>query len=271
MVIESFKEFCYTLWYDVPKAYYFYKSGKEIETKGKIGTDKIFYFSKKHTEEKKHDWNRPNITCEEPQPFYTKENFCLSNDKEWLPPPYKEVFKNDIFIYEKPILTVNNKTTKEWGGRYNYLDLEYIKKIIKIFGDNYQIVYIKPPIGESNRYQQDPVGYFDIKEYEFFEKHHPEIVYSQKLMQEYPDKSFNEIQMMLLANSEHHIATAGGEAAIASYFGGDLFIYRHPNCQSSNRGVWKTDSYLKRFSNISIFGYDDKELLLQESKKRWIN
>ena len=40
-------------------------------------------------------------------------------------------FKNDIFIYEKPILTVNNKTTKEWGGRYNYLDLEYIKKIIK--------------------------------------------------------------------------------------------------------------------------------------------
>ena len=74
---------------------------------------------------------------------------------------------------------------------------------------------------------------------------------------------------MVLANSNHHISPAG-DSVVPSYFGGDVFMYNCPDCNSKNRGVWKTDSWLKKLSGANIFGFNSYEELLNECIKRWL-
>lgn len=270
--VEAFDEFGFILWYYLPVAYHQYLEGNLKSTKSKIGTLPVFYFSPNHTELNKH-FDPPIL------PKYLKGEFgnvCygLNSPKftntEWTPPPLKEFYKNDKYVYEKPILTIHNKNTKEWLYHpENYFNSEILEKIINTFKNDYQIVYIRPPENPHKFKLQRDKGQttVNIRDKEVIKKY-SEVIDIEDLL-ENSDKSYNEIQFMLLANSNHHI-TPAGDAVIPCYFGGDVLIYNCPRCKSSARGVWKTGSWMEKLSGSKIYGFNNYNELLNNAKNKWL-
>lgn len=273
MKIECFDEFGYILWYYAPVAYDAYLKNNLEFTKSKIGTKPVFYFSENHHEESKH-FDPPLLN----KILYPHENnlSCYSHkgpkfiDKNWTPPPYKEFFKNDLFVYDKPILTINNKNTKEWDKfPYNYFNSEILDKLFNLLKKDYQIVYIRPPDDNVKyKFQRDiGQGRVNIGDKELLLKH-PEVIDIETLLSE-TNKNYNELQFMLLSNSEHHI-TPSGDAVVPSYFGGEVLIYNCPDCNSSDRGVWKTGSWMEKLSDSKIYGFNNYDDLFNDVKNRWL-
>jgi len=264
MNITTYNEFCFIIWHYTPIAYDLHLKGKLTSTNSKIGTSPLFYFSPNHTESKVHNWHMENY-----QPYYQLDDVKIKDG--WTPPPYKEQFKNDKFVYDKPILTINNKSTIEWErGLFNYFNLESLDRIFEEFSEDYQIIYIRPPHGDTQSYQHDQgVKTMDIGDIQLIKEKYPNIITIEDLITENPDLSYNELQMSVLANSDRHIAAAGGDAAIAAYFGGDLLIYRNKSAPSTNRGVWRTGSYLRLFSGSNVIGCDTYDDVLKQARSLW--
>lgn len=271
--INAFDEFGFILWYYAPVAYHHHLNDKLNSTKSKVGTLPVFYFSKNHIEEPKH-FDPPLLQrILQPIEHYTS---CYTHNgpkfinHNWTPPPYKESFKNDTYIFDKPLLTIHNKNTKEWSQHpHNYFNSEILEKIINTFKNDYQIVYIRPPENPDKFKLQRDNGQttINIGDKEVL-KRHSEVIDIEDLLKN-TDKSYNEIQFMLLANSNHHI-TPAGDAVIPSYFGGEVLIYNCSNCNSANRGVWKTGSWMEKLSGSKIYGYNNYDNLLEDAKSKWL-
>jgi hypothetical protein len=270
--IEAFDEFGFILWYYLPVAYHQYLEGNLKSTASKIGSGPVFYFSPNHTEVNKH-FDPPllhhYLTTEHKNVCYGLNSPKFTNDK-WTPPPLKEFYKNDKYKYDKPILTIHNKNTKEWGRHpHNYFNSEILEKMFITFENDYQIIYIRPP-DKSDDYKlqiDTGQGTLDIGDKEVL-KRHPSVINIETLLHE-TDKTYNEVQFMVLANSEHHL-TPAGDAVIPSYFGGDVFIYNCPRCISASRGVWKTGSWMEKLSGSKIYGFNNYNQLLINSKDKWL-
>jgi hypothetical protein len=273
MKIEAFDEFGYILWYYAPISYDAFLKGKLISTKSKIGTKPVFYFSENHTEDEIHyDPPRLKKTLQPIEHFtscYKIEGPLFIKDN-WTPPPYKKIFKNDVYVYDKPILTINNKNTKEWGQHpHNYFNSDFLNKIFTELKSKYQIIYIRPPDKSENFKLQKDTNQIslDIGDKEILAKH-PEVIDIETLLLK-SDKVYNEVQFMILSNSDYHI-TPAGDAVVPSYFGGEVLIYNCPNCNSSNRGVWKTGSWMEKLSGSKIYGFNNYDNLLNYVKTNWL-
>lgn len=263
--INAYDEFGFILWYYVPVAYYHHLNGDLISTNSKLGTGPVFYFSDNHNENKLHN----EVAFRGATECYKSGAPGFTSDK-WVPPPYKEQFKNDEFEFDKPILTIHNKNNTEWSGSgiFNYFPPKVLDSLFKEFKNTYQIVYIRPPVnGEKFNLQKDSSQRIvDIGD-EILLEMHPEVIWIGDILKD-DDRSYNEIQFMLLANSDRHIAPAG-DAVIPSYFGGDVLIYNCPNCNSANRGVWGTDSWLKDLSGSKIYGFNNYNTLKEKAIELW--
>ena len=265
-IIETYEEFGFMLWYHLPIAYHFHIKNKLKKTISRIGTKAVFYFSPNHEEIRRNDSNfrKFQICYTHNQPEFTKSG--------WAPPPLKKHYKNNIIKFNKPIITIHNKNTLEWGnsGIFNYFNSEALDKIFKLFYDTHKIIYIRPvDNGESVKLQKDDgQNTIDIGDLRLIKNKYPNVLWIGDMFEKYKVESYNELQFMILANSEMHIASAG-EAVIPAYFGGDLLIYGCPNCNSKNRGVWKTDSWMKLLSNCKIYGYTNYNQLLLKAKELW--
>lgn len=262
MIIEAYDEFGFILWYHLPKAYDAYLKSKLEVTYSKIGTNPLFYFSKNHYEIEQHsELFKYHKECY----GYNKPSFAESN---WSPPPLKQKYLNDTFKFSKPILTIHNKNTIEWErGIYNYFDNKILEELIIKFKDNYEIIYIRPPYDNMFQYQKDSnQKIVDIKDNEILQKYN--ILSITDILESNPSYSYNLVQFMILANSDKHISPAG-DAVIPSYFGGDVLIYNCNNCPSIDRGVWKTNSWLKYLSNANIYGVTDYNDLIAKANELW--
>ena len=47
-------------------------------------------------------------------------------------------------------------------------------------------------------------------------------------------------------------------------------IYGHPNCKSTDRGIWKTDSWLKELGGSNIIGHLYWAQMLSDCEERWL-
>lgn len=261
--IEAFDEFGFILWYHLPRAYDLYLNNKLNSTYSKSSTKELFYFSENHTEMRKHNNN-----------LFEHREQCYGHDApifthhNWTPPPLNEYYQNDTFKFDKPILTIHNKNTIEWGvDIFNFFDTDALEKLFILFKDDYNIIYIRPPYTEEFGYQKDDnQSIINIGDEELLKKYN--IMSICDILKENNNISYNLVQFMVLANSNKHI-TPAGDAVIPSYFGGDTLIYNHPNCGSSNRGVWKTNSWLKSLSNSNIYGFNSYDKLIEKSIELW--
>ena len=264
--INAYDEFGFILWYYAPLAYFHHVNGTLSSTNSKIGSKAVFYFSDNHFENELHNEFpfRGGTEC------YNFDAPSFTNDK-WLPPPLKKKYKNDVFKYEKPILTINNKNNLEWSGSgvFNYFNSTALEDIFKTFHKTHQIIYIRPPQnGDRFGYQADAKQKIvDIGDNDLLKKY-SDVLWIGDILENNPNYTYNEAQFMILANSEMHISCAG-DSVIPSYFGGDVLMYNHPNCNSTNRGVWKTDSWLSKLSGSKIYGTQNYNQLLNKSIELW--
>ena len=235
--IEFQGEFDQELRYVIPFAYWHHLNGTLKKTISCKNTREFYFFSQDHEERHSEriwqlsysNFSIPNMT-----------HSASFSYKKWARVPYKKQYANKLFVYSKPILVIANKYNIEWDNApLNYLDIPTLDKIIRQFGDKYQIIYNRPL---PSQIVTDNSEILDLNEHNWLRENHPEVLLTNDLYQKHKNdvNSFNHLQLMIYANCERFISSHGGTAALASYFGGINIIL-------SKRGI---EHELKEFSTI---------------------
>ena len=211
-------EFGYELISTLPYAYSLHKKGMLGETTSAIDTECLYFFSKKHNintaqrgwENMKAAKGMPNLRIH--RPTLDWHNF--------EPPPLKNYYKNDRFIFEKPIVCICNRINVEWGkGVINYFDYDCLESLLKMLYKKYQIIYFNIEGKEEYYDGAEPIS---INEGKLVRKYG---IHIADLSKENKDLSFNTLQLMIMANCKAFITMNGGYSILASYFGGTNIIY----------------------------------------------
>ncbi len=255
MNIKFSNEFGFELRMFIPFAYYLFKRGILNSTTSVNGTKDFYYFSPKHIElNKTRTWSVTEVT------FLDK---IIKDFNNWLPPPYKEIYKNDVFVFDKPIYIIHNKDKKEWGiGSINTIGVKVLEMIIKKLKDKYQIIYFRP-IGNEKGFGKDDCDFpiLKLKDFEMLQNH-PEVLTIQQLLKQYPDYTYNQIQLMVHANCNKFISVQGGSSVIASYFEGENIVLIKCNYKFTNFFHNYSADILKKLSNANIIDVkNDFEIL----------
>lgn len=235
-------EFGYELACVVPYAYYLHLNGTLKSTISAEMTNEMYYFSDKHIERyrvRRHVLpNTPN-----------SDLMCMHMKyDEWVPPPYKEHFKNHNFGFSKPLLIIHNKYNQEWGGKpIHFLDTKILEKIFKKFYKNFQIIYSRP--GNSEIVGDNSSVYDLAGESELCDRY--DVITSSKLFKYFQKdfENFNHFQLCLHAQCEHFISVQGGSSYLASYFGGTNIVYAKQGAENDNNSF---EGYFRKFSGCDV-------------------
>jgi len=213
-------EFAPELQFALPFAYWHYLNGTLKSTQSSKYTRELYFFSPDHEEAFETRSNEGNYNFEMPRILYS-QNYNMS---KWAPVPLKERYKNDVYVFEKPILIIANRYNMEWDGPpISFFSIEIIEYIISKFKSNYTIIYNRP---KPQNITLDNSDIYDMNDYEWLAENHPEVILLEDLFQENKAKAtnFNHLQMMVYANAERFFSIHGGTATLASYFGGKNMI-----------------------------------------------
>lgn len=213
-------EFAPELEFAIPHAYWHYLNGTLLKTEGAKFTNEMYFFSPNHQEVFEVRTNEGNYNYNVPRILYS-HNY---NMKKWAMVPYKTHFKNDIYVYQKPILIVANRYNTEWDGPpISFLSIEMLKHIFDTLGNQYTIIYNRP---RAKNIISDTSEVNDLNEYEMIAAEYPHVILMDDLFAEnkIKAKSFNHFQMCVYANADKFISIHGGTAALASCFEGENII-----------------------------------------------
>lgn len=213
-------EFAPELQFALPFAYWHYKNGTLKSTKAAKFTKELYFFSPDHEESFETRSNEGNYNYEMPRILYS-QNY---NMKKWLPVPLKEVYANNIYVYDKPVLMIANRYNMEWDGPpISFYSIEALDFIISRLRQKYTIIYNRP---RPQNITMDNSDIYDMDEFEWLKKTYPEVILMEDLFRENAAKArnFNHLQLMVYANADKFISIHGGTATLASYFGGTNLI-----------------------------------------------
>lgn len=250
-------EFAPELQFALPFAYWHYKNGTLKKTQSSKYTRELYFFSPDHEEYFDSRSNEANYNFEMPRVLYSQDY----NMSKWEPVPLKATYRNTTYTYEKPSLVIANRYNMEWDGPpISYFSIPVLSFIIENLKDKFTIIYNRPRVQNIITDESD---IYDLNEYEWLEKEHPEVVLMENLFKENKANasSFNHLQLMVYANADHFISIHGGTATLASYFGGTNLIFskqgpeHHFGCyhklypQLSGAAIWhaKTEDELKTY------------------------
>ncbi|HKG06151.1 MAG TPA: hypothetical protein VKB19_06835 [Pedobacter sp.] len=213
-------EFAPELQFALPFAYWHYKNGTLKSTNAAKFTKELYFFSPEHTESFETRSNEGNYNYEMPRILYS-QNYDM---KKWEPVPLKETYSNAIYVYDKPVLIIANRYNMEWDGPpISFYSIENLELIISKLKHKYTIVYNRP---RPQNITMDNSDIYDMNEFDWLEKEHPEVILMEDLFRENKAKAnnFNHLQLMIYANANKFISIHGGTATLASYFGGTNLI-----------------------------------------------
>jgi hypothetical protein len=213
-------EFAPELQFALPFAYWHHLNGTLKSTEAAKFTKELYFFSPEHSESFETRTNEGNYNYEMPRILYS-QNY---NMKKWAAVPLKDIYKNDIYKYEKPILILANRYNMEWDGPpISFYSIELLEYIFSNLKAKYTIIYNRP---KPQNITMDNSDIYDLDEFSWIAKQHPEVILMEDLYQENLGKAnnFNHLQLLVYANSERFISIHGGTAALASYFGGTNLI-----------------------------------------------
>jgi hypothetical protein len=225
-------EFAPELQFALPFAYWHFKNGTLKGTESAKFTKELYFFSPEHAETFETRTNEGNYNYEMPRILYS-QNY---NMKKWAAVPLKDMYKNDVYKYEKPILILANRYNMEWDGPpISFYSIELLDYIFSNLKDKYTIIYNRP---KPQNITMDNSDVYDLDEFSWIETTYPDVILMEDLYQKNIGKAnnFNHLQMMVYANSDRFISIHGGTATLASYFGGiNLILSRkgpehHFNC-----------------------------------------
>lgn len=235
-VISYRGEFQQELTFVLPFAYWHYLNGTLHQTISCTHTKELYFFSKNHVEYyTERDWMHDEQ--------YEIPNMTHNKDfsyKKWARVPLKETYRNDIFVFDKPLLIIANKYNTEWEhSPLNYFNKKILEKIFLTYGDKYQIIYNRPSIKEI---VPDNSAILNLDEFQWIRDNFPGVLILSDLMPSDNTivNNFNHLQLMVYANCSRFISVHGGTSALASYFGGINVIL-------SKSGI---EHYFKEFETI---------------------
>lgn len=222
-VIDYNREFGPELMTTLPFAYWHYKNGTLKKTISAKGTCSFYFFSPCHEEKYDQRTFEDIPIVEIPN---SEDHVYRYNLQKWEKVPLKEQYTNDEFVYDQPLLVISNKYNIEWGqSPINFLDVPTLDKILMALVPHYQVVYNRP---ESGLIIGDNSEVYSLEEYDYIRERYPSVLLMQDLADQYPQWSFNELQLRVYANCERFISVQGGNSVLASYFGGTNIIFaRH--------------------------------------------
>src|SRR6187402_3461079 len=105
-------EFAPELQFALPFAYWHYKNGTFKKTQSSKSTRELYFFSPDHEEIFENRMHEGNYNYEMPRILYSQD-YDMS---KWEQVPLKETYRNDIYVFDKPILIIANRYNSEWGG-----------------------------------------------------------------------------------------------------------------------------------------------------------
>jgi hypothetical protein len=224
-VVEFYGEFDQEVRYAMPFAYWHYLNGTLKQTVGAKNTRPFYFFSPDHVEKyEKRVWEAgygnysiPNMTHAPTYDF-----------SKWARVPFKEHYRNDRFVYDKPLLVIANKYNIEWDKPpINFLSISDLDRLITYLKPRYQIIYNRPLGGQI---VLDNSEIMDLGEHAWLHEHHPDVIQLNDLFTQYQGDvdNFNHLQLMVYANTDRFISMHGGTAALASCFGGINTLLSHP-------------------------------------------
>ncbi|WP_407304631.1 hypothetical protein [Acinetobacter sp.] len=263
-------EFGPELQFVLPFAYWHYRNGTLNSTCSSKSTREFYYFSDNHIEEFDERTNEGNYNFDIPRILYSQ-----SYDMEkWLPVPLKKQFQNDIYVYEKPILILANRYNMEWGGApISYFDIPTLDYIISTLKNEYTIIYNRP---RPENITEDNSETYDLKEFEWLENTHPEVLLMQTLYEENQGNAnnFNHLQLMVYANANHFVSIHGGTSVLASYFEGMNLILskqgpeHHFNCYHKLYPKLSGAKIFHAKNNEEVKKYIQEHFMVSASKAR---
>lgn len=224
-VVDYHGEFDQELRYVLPFAYWHHLNGTLKRTISCTNTKELYFFSPDHLETyEKRIWQAGYDRYDVPNMTHSP-TFDFS---KWAQVPLKKHYKNDVFVYDKPLLIIANKYNIEWDKPpVNFLDVPVLDRIISTYKSKYQIIYNRPLSGQI---VLDNSEIMNLNEHTWLRETHPEVVLMHDLYEQHRDQvtSFNHLQLLVYANADRFISMHGGTAALASYFGGINIVLSHP-------------------------------------------
>lgn len=184
----------------------------------------------------------------------------------WKPPPFKEYYKNDEFVYDKPVLIICNKYNTEWGRMpINFIPTSVLFDVVDMLQPRYHIIYIRQHHNKVHPgYSVDDGKVMDLKDIETLRRKNVAIF--DDLIQNDP---YNLTKLRLFANCDHYISVQGGNAHLCAFFAHKLLIL-HVAGPELRSGVY--DGWYKSFREcVSISIVTQPVDLLPRAQEIWQN
>lgn len=294
MIVKVNPEFGIELTLVVPYAYWLYQNNKLDGVITSTGMKPYYFFCDNVKEEFKYrtidnkaalenipnQWMHHNayaITGKNYNDLTPEEQFEVNgvlDYSQWVPPPYKEYYKNKEFIFEKPVVFITNKFNMEHGheprGFFNiqclYEMFDYLK--------NYTVIYKRATNREreftidQNEYNSLNNGFLDITanvdgigEITDFEltKYFKNVILLDDIVKSSP-YSYNETQLRIMANCDRFISVCGGNAILSSLFKGTLLNYVHTG-KELRPNYFGKNSYFRKLSDANVIPIIDRSVM----------
>jgi len=249
--LEVINEFGNELVLYIPYYYYLYKKGLLFDNKITTykGMRPYYYFVKPENiieKNKPREW----IATEDRNLIVNNYEHIDNFDyKFWIPPPYKQHYKNNVFKYNKPLLIIHNKYNIEWHtAPINFINESVLDDILSMLVDKYQIIYIRP---SNKKNILDTKGFStdhntikeDLQDFELIRsKYNDKVIIFDDLLEKH-NYSYNELKLMIYANCDNYVCTQGGGSHFTIYFFDKMSIL-HKYGRELERGAY-TGWYLK--------------------------
>jgi hypothetical protein len=292
--VQYFGEFGFELLAVIPYAYWLHtNNGLQFSVSSK-DTKCLYYFSPNHEESCE---KRSYVPITE-YPIGKVGKFgsdvigfpeALDTGK-WIPPPYKAIYKNSTFRWDKDLCIICNKYSVEYVKKWsrfialmseklecpglknlirpkhsivNYLSIDTLYSIIDMLHDRYQVVYNRP-LPENIVADHQKEDYF--RDFQMIREKFPDVIVMQDL-QKGTALSYNQLQLHVFANCSRFISVLGGGSYLASYFGGTNIIYARAGWEVTCKAY---RNWFHQFSGARIIQVNDYRELIETVSKEFL-
>ena len=270
-VVKTNPEFGVELALTVPYAYWLHKQG-DLETVITSKGMKPFYyfcddvreeFSERTIDNAAAGLNElPNNWIHGINPL---EEPAVLNYDGWIPPPYKEYYKNKEFNFDdKPLVFISSKYNLEHGEiPLGFFDIQCLYDMFtELTRKGYVVIYKRATNREEFAIDQNEMnsihqGYENIRADvegigNISDRQLPQFMEDVWLLDDIPTNySYNETQLKVMANCDRFIAVCGGNSILSSYFGGTVISYVHKG-KELRPNYFGENSYFRKLSNANI-------------------
>ena len=246
--------------------YYLYRNGLLFDNKITTyrGMKDFYYFIKPENIIEKEECRKWLPPVQRPFLINNTEHVQRFDQRYWLPVPYKTQFANTKFVFDKPLLIIQNKYNIEWGKiPFNFFSVEILDLIFSTLKDKYTIVYIRPTTKiDLSKYAfsiDTNEMLEDIHDYELIErKYKDSIILFDDLLLEM-NMNYNRLKLELYSSCDNYITTQGGNTHLISFFYKKLLIL-HKRGYELNSGAytgWYLDTNPNADKSINVCETDE--------------